>query len=370
MVQTPAENPVKRLLMTADAVGGVWTYAVDLASSLQAHGTRVTLAVMGPAPRDSQREDASRHGIEVVEAPYSLEWMHGAPDDFDRAGAWLLELADRSRADVIHLNGFGHAALRWQVPVVVVAHSCVRTWWRAVHGHDAPADWDLYTARVEAGLRAASLVIAPTRALLEDVSREYDVSVPSAVIPNGSAAVEMTHLPKAKEPFVFSAGRLWDEAKNISAVSSIAPHLPWPVYLAGTTDGVSDPLVASGSTHYVGCLSSAEMTSWYSRAAIYALPARYEPFGLSILEAAAAGCALVLGDIRTLRENWSGAAVFVPPDNRRALCHAVKDLIENAGRRTALGGLARERSSAFTLPAMVDRYLTCYAGLLAPAAAA
>ena len=39
-----------RLLMTADAVGGVWTYALDLAGALAAHGVETTLAVLGPAP--------------------------------------------------------------------------------------------------------------------------------------------------------------------------------------------------------------------------------------------------------------------------------------------------------------------------------
>ena len=54
-------------------------------------------------------------------------------------------------------------------------------------------------------------------------------------------------------------------------------------------------------------------------AAIYALPARYEPFRLEVLEAAAPGCALVLGDIASLRELWDGAALFVAPDDDRAL---------------------------------------------------
>ena len=64
-----------------------------------------------------------------------------------------------------------------------------------------------------------------------------------------------------------------------------------------------------------------------ARAAIYALPAHYEPFGLSILEAAMSGCALVLGDIPSLREIWGDAAVFVHPDNRDAVarCLAAAD---------------------------------------------
>ena len=54
----------------------------------------------------------------------------------------------------------------------------------------------------------------------------------------------------------------------------------------------------------LGKLPAAEMKLWFAHAAIYCLPARYEPFGLSVLEAGLSGCALVLGDIPSLREIW------------------------------------------------------------------
>lgn len=366
------ERTVRRILMTADAVGGVWTYAMDLAGAMRSRGVQVTLAVMGPRMHDSQRAEAASRAIDVVEAPYRLEWMEDPWMDVERAGPWLLSLADRVEADLVHLNGFCHAALPWKVPTVVVAHSCVRTWWRGVHGDAAPGAWDTYSMRVAEGLRQASLLVAPTRALLEDVQAEYDVRVPCAVVPNGSSAVR-TDGPAApataKERFVFSAGRLWDEAKNFDALSSAAPHLDWPVYLAGDVEGPTRSFVLSGATRYLGRLTADEMRRWYERAAIYALPARYEPFGLSIVEAAAAGCALVLGDIRTLRENWAGAAVFVPPDNRRALCAAIRSLIQDPERRVELGARARGRASRFTVPRMCERYLALYASLRMPAAA-
>ena len=61
--------------------------------------------------------------------------------------------------------------------------------------------------------------------------------------------------------------------------------------------------------------------------AIYASPARYEPFGLGVLEAALSSCALVLGDSPTLREPWSDAALFVPPDDHDALLTALADVV-------------------------------------------
>lgn len=362
-VPRPARNgtrPVRRVLMTADAVGGVWPYAMDLASGLRQRGVAVTVAVMGPAPREDQRADAVGRGIDVVHEPFALEWMPGGQEDFAASAAWLLALADRLSVDLVHLNGFSHAALDWRVPVMVVVHSCVRTWWRAVHGEAAPASWDTYSSRVAAGLGAANLVVAPTHALLADVSREYGAVARCCVIPNGSSSVGDAAPEGGKEPLVLSAGRVWDEAKNIAAVCAVAPQLSWPTYVAG--DAPADPLCfAAGGAHYLGRLSAAEVRIWYRRAAIYALPARYEPFGLSVLEAAAAGCALVLGDIQTLRENWSGAAVFVPPDDHPAISASLEALIRDDQRRNELGRAARMQSARFGTDRMVDGYLAAYA---------
>ena len=360
-------TPVRRVLMTADGVGGVWSYVSDLASGLQDRGVRVTIALMGPGPTDARREEARRLGLDLVDGPYRLEWMPDAWDDVDRAGEWLLSLAQRVEPDVVHLNGFCHAALPWPAPVMVVAHSCVRTWWRGVHGSAAPAEWDEYTDRVSEGLSSADVVVAPTRALLDEIDAEYGAVPRTRVIPNGSRATSVRLSAIAKEPLVLAAGRLWDEAKNIGTLCAAAPEISWPTFVAGDPVGPTGAFAGSGAVCCLGLLPGDQLDGWYGRASIYALPARYEPFGLSVVEAAAAGCALVLGDIRTLRENWDAAALFVPADNRRALARAVESLIHHDDLRASLAERARQRSARFTVDAMTARYLEAYNALLAPA---
>ena len=62
--------PPTRLLMTADAVGGVWTYALDLAAGLAPFGVETTLAVLGPAPAPlSILNEQHRHHL-VAKAAY------------------------------------------------------------------------------------------------------------------------------------------------------------------------------------------------------------------------------------------------------------------------------------------------------------
>ena len=177
--------------------------------------------------------------------------------------------------------------------------------------------------------------------MLAEAERLYGRLPKTAVVPNGRAAGGSAD----KEPFVFAAGRMWDEAKNLAGLASV--RCAWPVHVAG--DG--SPM---------GRLPHAEVMDWMSRAAIYALPARYEPFGLSILEAALAGCALVLGDIPSLRENWDGCALFVQPDDPDAHRSAIALLTQNADLRAELARKARARGEEFDLARFADGYRRLY----------
>jgi glycogen synthase len=262
------------------------------------------------------------------------------------------------------LNGYAHATLPWSAPVVVVAHSCVGTWWRAVRAEPLPPRFGKYHEAVSAGLAAARVIVAPTAAMLRALSEEYEeVSTERAcVIPNGMTPQEPGPLATTvpKEPLILTAARLWDEAKNVAALCDIAPELSWPVLVAGDSraPGAAEPVHLPLRT--LGRLPARELANWYARAAIYALPARYEPFGLSVLEAAAAGCALVLGDIPSLRELWDGAAVFVPPDDRRALAARIQALVADPAARLALTTRARLRASTLTIERSADHYIGLY----------
>jgi glycosyltransferase involved in cell wall biosynthesis len=351
--------------MTTDAVGGVWTYALELCHALAPRGVHVVLATMGPAPDPAQRRDAAAcPNATLRQSLYQLEWMDDPWADVDRAGEWLLGLEDEFRPDLVHLNGYAHASLPWRAPTCCVAHSCVCSWWQAVKREPAPDRYDRYRAAVARGLRAADAIVAPTHAMADCIVAHYGpLSETVRVIPNARSP----HLfrPAVKEPFVLAAGRLWDQAKNVAALDAIAPRLPWPVYVAGDEACLTtSPLLHSHLSHRLGRLTTPEIADYLSRASIYALPARYEPFGLSVLEAAMSACALVLGDIPSLRENWSGAATFVTPDDYDALAHALRRLATDDGRRRSLAELAQDRARAFSPAHMGDAYLHVYQELI------
>jgi glycogen synthase len=347
-----------KVLITADTVGGVWTYALELARALAPLGVAPAVATMGAPLTASQRRESA--GLDIYESAFKLEWMEDPWDDVARAGDWLLELEARLRPDVVHLNGFVHGALPWRAPLLVVGHSCVLSWWRAVRGGEAPASWDRYRREVATGLLAASAVAAPTRAMLESLRQDYGPLPRCSVILNGRDAAPFP--PGPKEPLLFTAGRLWDEAKNLAALEAVAPHLPWPVFVAGENRHPEGG-VRESPLQLLGRLTEEDLAAWLGRAAIYALPARYEPFGLSALEAALAGCALVLGDIPSLREVWGDAALYAPPGDAAALEAALAGLIADEPCRSAMAARARRRALAYTPARMARAYAAVYASL-------
>jgi len=163
-----------------------------------------------------------------------------------------------------------------------------------------------------------------------------------------------------KDPLVLAAGRLWDEAKNLRVLADLAPTLPWPVFWAGDSSGPSGETTDAQNCVALGRLGQEAIAQWYARAAIYAAPAKYEPFGLAVLGAALSSCALVLGDIESQREIWDGAAVFVPPGDREKLDLALRGLMAHSAQREALAARSSSRAREFTTTRMVAEYMKIY----------
>jgi glycogen synthase len=361
----PDRTPLT-VLMTADTIGGVWHYSIELARGLAAHRVRTVLATMGRPLTAQQRSAASAiPGLQIQESRYRLEWMPDADRDIRRAGEWLLALERRFSPDIVHVNGYAHGSLPWKAPCLVVAHSCVLSWWLFVKGMPAPREWNGYAELVGRGISSADLAVFPTSSLHAAIDSLHGPFSNAVVIYNGRNPLDFQ--PQSKDPYIFSAGRIWDEAKNIALLDRIAPGVPWPIYVAGDCRGFKERDEPPKNLKYLGVLEQRQMARWMGRASIYALPARYEPFGLTVLEAALAGCALVLGDIPFLRELWDGCAHFVPPGSASGLSAGLIRLIEDPGLRDRLAQVAHRRGKELSTERMAREYLSAYAYLLRPA---
>lgn len=346
--------------MTADAVGGVWQYAVELARGLVPHGIETVLALLGPAPDAAQRAEAA--GIAIVETGLPLDWMADDAADMRAAGAAIGELARRTRADLVQLNQPALAAAPMPAPVVAVVHSCVATWWRAVEQGPLPESFVWRTDLVRAGLAAADRIVCPSRAFARALQQAYALPASPTVVHNGRTPFAAR--PFASDDFVLTAGRLWDRAKDVATLDRAAALLGVPFRAAGPVEGPNGERRAFAHLALTGRVDEAALATLLSRRPVFASAARYEPFGLAVLEAAQAGCALVLADIPTFRELWDGVAAFVAPGDARRFATAIDALIGDASLRHARGEAARARAGRFTPQVTAAAMARLHAGLV------
>jgi glycogen synthase len=354
-----------RLLMTTDAVGGVWPYASDLARGLAERQVETTLVVLGPAPAAEALESVlAIPGLRVVITGLPLDWTAATAEEVAEAAEHVAAIASDIRAAVVHLNSPALAALAsFTAPVVGVCHSCLATWWDAIRSGPLPSDFVWRARMVEQGYRACDALAAPTAAFARITAATYRIPEPR-VVRNGRRDRSIERAVKPAD-VVFTAGRLWDEGKNLATLDAAAARLGVPVLAAGPVTGPNGSAISLRHIRSVGSLDESEIREWLGQQPIFASVPRYEPFGLAILEAAQAGCALVLSDIPTLRELWDGAAVFVAPHDQMALAGAIEALAQDRARRESLGDAARKCAERYSVERMTAGMLDLYEAVLA-----
>jgi glycosyltransferase involved in cell wall biosynthesis len=312
--------------------------------------------------------------------------MPNSLPDLQAAGRFLTDLVAAGRPDVVHFNQHYFGCLRLPVPSVVVSHSDSLSWqyyqWGAVDPHSG---WAAYRDLVRAGLRGATAVVTPSAFVACALRTLYVPDLAVRVIHNGAAlAAGMAPPPlDAPRPIdVMGAGRVWDSAKNLLVLAEAAALLPrqrgvyhyappYRVEVAGSLRAPHGGTVDLDGVRGVCFLDHLARDDFHARLTqtrVFVAPARYEPFGLSLVEAALAGCALLASDIPSFREIWGDAATYVTGTDAAELATALAALLDNEGERRRRAAAARARAlHCYTPATMAAAYLNLYQQLVAGA---
>lgn len=360
------------VLITSDTVGGVWIYARELVTGLVRRGCRVTLVSFGEIPTPSQTEWMDGlGGLDFRPTAFRLEWMQDVEEDLAASAEFLRAIVQETKPDLLHFNQFYYGALDTNLPRVVVAHSDVVSWWEGVHNHQPPrTKWlEWYRHVVARGLGAADVVVAPSRWMLDSLSKNYLVPRRSRVIYNGRSRLLFNpHI--TKDDYVLSVGRIWDSGKQVTLLAQ--QQLPVPTWIVGSERhpdfalrGASLSLGANRPVVFKGPQSESQLRQIYGRASIYAATSRYEPFGLAPLEAALSRCAIVANDIPSFRELWQDAAIYFRHNDGASLGEALRALLSDRELRTHFANRAYQHAlKRFNADRMVDDYQDLYSALV------
>lgn len=356
--------PMNRILMTADTLGGVWTYSLELANALANWNIEIFLATMGRKLSEHQWAAANKiENLHIIESDFKVEWMNDPWQDVEEAGKWLLDLEQQVQPHLIHLNNYAHGDLPWNAPVLMTAHSDVFSWHAYVKNKRPDRNWFTYHKWVENGLKAADHVVAITKSVEKDLKAQYYYATPTSVIHNGLSSEGFAK--SNKENFVLSVGRIWDEAKNFRTLNEAARFCSVPIAVAGEN---RHPETGNKTEfehlYFTGNLERDKLSHYMGRAAVYCLPAAYEPFGYTPLEAALCGCALVLSDLESLNEIWQEAAIYFNPEDPLELADQLKRVIADKSLRSQLATRAMKRAKTLSATNMAANYMKLYQKLV------
>jgi glycosyltransferase involved in cell wall biosynthesis len=258
---------------------------------------------------------------------------------------WLLSGAvRRCRPDVIFIPYHLSTPVRHgRVPVVSVIHDCVFERAAAARGRSA---FSLaYCAATRLAARSADALAVPSQAARQDLRRFYGIELPAeAVVPHGVGAQFFTEPSRTRprpegldlpERYILHVGVQRPHKNQRVLVQALAALRDKHPGLGLVLVGQPDPrfpdevgelvraLRLDGRVRRYTHLDDAMLLGVYANAAVFGYPSLVEGFGMPVLEAMAAGLAVVASDAEAVREVAGGAAVIVPARSPQAWARAL-----------------------------------------------
>jgi glycosyltransferase involved in cell wall biosynthesis len=209
----------------------------------------------------------------------------------------------------------------------------------------------------------APLGVAPGLAPADDGGAGLDADGAGPV--HGLDAPETTMLPASG--FVLAVGTL-EPRKNLPRLVEAYAAMPrelqhkHPLVVVGAlgweTNGTLGALQSLGERcTLLGYVSDAALAELYRRCAVFCYPSLGEGFGLPVLEAMAAGAAVLTSNVSSLPEVGGEAVAYADPTEALAIGEQLQRLLRDETLRAELGTRASVRAREFSWEAFAETVL-------------
>lgn len=325
--QLPIANPT-----------GVHRYAIELAEALVRTSTDLAVELCSgrtPGRADPDLEVPVTHPS-APRRPLHLAWTLTSRPGIERVVG---------RLDLLHLS-LPTFPIRSAAPQVITIHDLL-----PYHHPDWYEPFPRWTFRraVEFHVRAAAAIITPSQVVADDVVGTLGVDPAriavihegvtgalAAGIDSAAAAAVVRSMDVPDRPFLATVGAVMAR-KNlevvIRALARLGSDAPDFVVVGGDGLGADavraavDECGVADRVHFVGRLSDPDLRAVLDRASALVHPSRYEGFGLTPLEAMAAGLPVIASRAGSLPEVLGSAAWLVDPDDEAAWASAVETVL-------------------------------------------
>jgi glycosyltransferase involved in cell wall biosynthesis len=299
---------------------------------------------------------------------------------------WLghprIELLMRSRVDIVHAASLGYPVATGR-PYVVTIHDLGPLTHPQYFANTRP--WVMRKSLDQAVRQAAAIVCVSnwTRDEVIEVAGNSvadrlhvvheGISLAAGEEADWAQSAAAWNLP-ADVPFILAAGKL-SPRKNIdgviAALGVLKANFPHHLVLAGSEGWgfavVHEAIMDHGLSdrvHFAGHVSDAELRALYRRASVYVHPSHYEGFGLTVLEAMAAGTPVITSNVSALPEIAGDAAFLVSPGECGELVDALERVLGDAGLAETMRARGLERAQSFSWRSNADAMTRIYRSIV------
>ncbi|MFL5844142.1 MAG: glycosyltransferase family 4 protein [Solirubrobacteraceae bacterium] len=189
----------------------------------------------------------------------------------------------------------------------------------------------------------AAVVICVSQATADDVMERWKVRPDKLVVAHHGPGQDLPDVARREEPSLVLYVGDDEPRKNLGLLH--AAELPLPLCHAGPGGETVDP---------------PGLAALYAKALVLVHPSIHEGFGLTPLEAMAAGVPVVAVRSVAVEEVCGDAAEYVDASDPAQLEGAVRRLHEDPARREALAARGRERAARFSWDASAKAHLDAY----------
>jgi glycosyltransferase involved in cell wall biosynthesis len=328
-----------------------------------------------------QRADEERYGrlapgARIVAGPAALG-HRPARLAWEQSG--LPVIAQQVSADVIHMPHYS-MPLRPGRPTVVTVHDV--TYFTEPDQHSTVSAV-FFKSAIRTATRRATRILVPSNATRDELVRLLGMDPAKIDVAYHGVDHRLFHRPEPRQvaqvsarlalhgkPYIAFLGSL-EPRKNVAAlirgwVGAVGDLAEPPALVLGGGGGWSDEMdaaVASVPPHLRLCrpgyLPFADLPGFLGGALVVAFPSRGEGFGLPVLEAMACGAPVLTTQRTSLPEVGGNAVAYTEPD-ADSIRVALRELIDDADRRAALGDAAYARAQEFTWAASAAAHLASY----------
>jgi glycosyltransferase involved in cell wall biosynthesis len=290
---------------------------------------------------------------------------------------WVLARAVlRARPDVVFVpHHLGTPVLPRRIPVVSVVHDCVFERDAIARGNSASSL--AHRAATRLAIRSAAALAAPSAATRDDLHRFYGIELPpECVLPHGVGA-QFFAVPGRSRPrppglpgrYILHVGARRPHKNQGVLVQALAMlqarHPGVGLVLVGQPDPrfpdkvgrLVAALGLSDLVHRPVDVDDTTLLDLYANAAVFAYPSLAEGFGMPVLEAMAAGLAVVASDAEAVREVTGGGALIVPARQPEAWARALDRVLADPRLTLDLRERGRTVAARYTWARSAERTL-------------